>query len=118
MRDDTPGRPTSESISINGTEIRCASCGRPRSRRRPPSPRTAGLACALVLIVALCVAASGLADYWRNLALNIAADLVGAAVFLYVIGPIAARAGRDDAGRADERVAPHRPPEPRRPNGG
>lgn len=83
--------------------VTCRTCGQVH-RRRLMRPSVAALLCAVVTIVVLGALASGLPDYWRNFALNTAADLLGAAIFLHVIGPIAQR--RRDEHDADP---PHIP---------
>ncbi|WP_370347751.1 hypothetical protein [Catenulispora sp. MAP5-51] len=45
----------------------------------------------MAAIALLGAAAAGLPDYWRNLAQNTAADLIGAIVTMYLIIPMAQR---------------------------
>lgn len=73
-------------------DIMCPTCGQLHRRRgRLPAGRQAtAFAAVVVAIVVLAVLAGGLTDYWRNFALNIAADLGGAAFFL-CIDPMAER---------------------------
>lgn len=58
---------------------------------RAAMPRGAGLALGMAAIALLGAAAAGLPDYWRNLAQNTAADLIGAIVTMYLIIPMAQR---------------------------
>lgn len=87
----------------------CRTCGQVH-RRKLMRPSVAALICAVVTIVALAAFASGLPDYWRNFALNTAADLLGAAIFLHVIGPIAQR--RQVEHDADHDAVPRTSPHP------
>ena len=73
---------------------------------RAAMPHGLGLVLGAAVVVALATAAAGLADYWRNLAANTAADLIGAIVAMYVIIPIAQQP-RNDAVPPDAPGAAH-----------
>ena len=60
-------------------------------------------ACVIGLLAA---AAAGLADYWRTFAQNIASDLIGGIVAMYVLIPLAHRPRPDNEPRSDTEQKP------------
>jgi hypothetical protein len=79
---------------------RCGGNRRSRWRRdflsvRAAMPHRIGLLLGASVVCLLSLAASGLADYWRSLAQNTAADLIGAIVAMYVLIPITQRSRPD-----------------------
>jgi hypothetical protein len=50
--------------------------------------QVAVVALILAVVTGLAASAAGLADYWRAFELNIAADLVGTVIILYVVAPL------------------------------
>lgn len=83
---------------MDGTRSR-----RSRQLRQPraATPRRIELTLALFFVLTLATASAGLNDYWRNLAQNTAADLIGAVVFAHVIIPAAHRQKRDAIAEED-----------------